>query len=246
MQAKKSLGQTFLRDRRVLKRIADRVKDEERIVEIGAGHGELTQYLISVTKHLRVVEIDKELVKELESRFRGIEIERADARRYKLRGKNAVVGNLPYNMAKRIIYNFISQRELVTKMVFMVQREVASAMTASCGDSDYSKFSVFVQTYCTVKKLFDVPPEAFVPQPKVYSSVVELIPYRNEFVEEGVLDEHFMGFLRVLFSKPRKTVRNNLRPLFELSGDRAALRPGDLSLGDIYNIYKEYKRWRSI
>ena len=248
MEAKKSLGQHFLKDDSVLLKIASELKNERNIVEIGAGRGALSEYIAEIADNLELVEFDRDLIDILKNRFtkKGINIVNADAKEFRLNKKCAVIGNLPYNASKRIISNFINQKGKITKMVFMVQEEVADTIVADSGTRQYSKFSIFVQIFCRARKLFEVDSDAFYPPPKVKSAVVELVPY-NENIIGSKIDKSFFSFLNVLFMHPRKTVKNNLKGVFNgvNSGD-ANRRPGDMSILHIYKMYKEYIEWKKV
>lgn len=248
MEAKKSLGQHFLKDNNVLLEIANRLKNEKNIVEIGAGRGALSKYIAEIADNLTLVEFDKDLIDILKNRFtkKGIDVVNADAKEFILNKKCAVIGNLPYNVSKRIISNFINQKEKITKMIFMVQKEVADTMVAESGTKQYSKFSIFVQIFCRARKLFEVDPNAFYPSPKVKSAVVELIPYNKNIIGNKI-DKSFFSFLNVLFMHPRKTVKNNLKSVFNgVNTEDANRRPGDMSILHIYKMYKEYIEWKKV
>ncbi len=248
MEAKKSLGQHFLRDSNVLLKIADELKSEKNIVEIGAGRGALSEYIAKIADDLTLIELDRDLVDILRGKFakRSINIINADAKEFRLGKKCAVAGNLPYNASKRIIRNFINQKEKITKMLFMVQEEVADTIIAHEGTKDYSKFSIFVQIFCRARKLFTVNSDSFYPPPKVKSAVVELVPYKKNIID-GKIDKPFFNFLNVLFMHPRKTVKNNLKGIFNgVNTEDALKRPGDMSILHIYKMYKEYIEWKKI
>ncbi len=243
MEAKKSLGQHFLHDEGILDRISKEIGDAKRIVEIGGGRGALTEHLLELNVPITVVEIDDDLSLYLKERFGqyGVEVKKEDAVLFKLEEKSVVVGNLPYNVSKRIIRNMILQKDKVEKMVFMMQKEVADCAVAAPGVKEYTKFSVFVQMFCEVKRLFNVKKGAFNPPPKVESSVVEFIPFKKNAVGKDI-DDRFFDFLDILFSHPRKTVRNNIKNIIK---DRESIknylnkRPKELSLNEIYKVFSE-------
>ncbi len=242
MEAKKSLGQHFLVDESVLLKIKNEVEDAENIIEIGPGRGALTRYLTELNASLSVVEFDKDLIEYLEGEFLryGVKVYNEDAKNFALREKATIVGNLPYNVSKRIIKNMILQKDRVDKMVFMVQKEVADSIVARENTHKYSKFSVFVQLFFKVKRLFNVQKGAFNPPPKVESSVVEFLPYKTNLLNEKI-ESGFFEFLNVFFAHPRKTLKNNLKSLSEkceLNGEFLSKRPREFPVKDIYSIYK--------
>ena len=243
MEAKKSLGQHFLHDEGILDRIKKEIGSAKRIVEIGGGRGALTKHLLELNVPITVVEIDDNLSLYLKERFEqhGVEVKKEDAALFKLKEKSVVVGNLPYNVSKRIIKNMILQKEKVEKMVFMLQKEVADCAVAIPGIKEYTKFSVFVQMFCKVKRLFNVKRGAFNPPPKVESSVVEFVPFNKNAINKDI-DSRFFDFLDILFSHPRKTVRNNIKNIMK-NGDKIEhylnKRPKELSLNEIYKVFAE-------
>lgn len=243
MEAKKSLGQHFLHDEGILVKIKEEIEGAERIVEIGGGRGALTEHLLELNVPITVVEIDDNLSLYLKEKFGpyGVEVRKEDAALFKLKEKSVVVGNLPYNVSKRIIRNMIVQKEKVEKMVFMVQKEVADCAVAVPGVKEYTKFSVFVQMFCEVKRLFNVKRGAFNPPPKVESSVVEFIPLEKNAANKDI-DDRFFDFLDILFSHPRKTVKNNIKNMITDGGkikDYLNKRPKELSLNEIYKVFSE-------
>ncbi len=241
MEAKKRLGQHFLINDGIAKRIAERLKDQHVIVEIGGGRGALTKWLLELEgSFIIVVEIDKAMIKFLKEKFKNVErffLIRADGSQIKVNRSCAVCGNLPYNVSKLIIRNFILQYEFVEKMIFMVQKEVAQTIVAKSGSREFNKFSILCQLFYTVKKIFDVKPGSFEPPPKVNSSVVE-------FTKKRLLpkiDESFFSFLDNLFLYPRKTVKNNLR--LDLNNQFASKRPSDLTLEEIIFLWRT--KWQN-
>ncbi len=240
METKKELGQHFLINEGVAQRIASLLKDENLILEVGGGRGALTEKLINLNTKIVVLELDRDMVSFLKKRFEKVYdfyLIRGDGRNLKVRKECSVCGNLPYNMAKPIIKNFIKQFEFVRKMVFMVQREVAETIVAESGSRSFNKFSVLCQLYYTTKKVFDVKPGSFNPKPRVDSSVVvfERKPtYTN-------INSTFFRFLDKLFSHPRKTVKNNLK--MDLGNSINMKRPSDLTIDEIIEIWR--KRWQA-
>ncbi|MGC8790761.1 MAG: 16S rRNA (adenine(1518)-N(6)/adenine(1519)-N(6))-dimethyltransferase RsmA [Desulfurella sp.] len=251
MHAKKSLGQHFLYEKSVVWRIVSLIIDEScEVLEIGPGKGALTEGLIKKGFNIDAIELDNDMIEYLKEKFsnyRNVNVIKSDATSFKLNKVYCVVGNLPYNVSKKIISNMIKQKDLIKKMVFMVQKEVAQTMIAKPNTKEYSKFSIFVQLFCKVRKVFDVEPSAFKPPPKVVSSVVELVPY-NVSLFNTPIEEDFFEFLKVLFAQPNKTVRNNIRKFIKLNTNENLIlnaRPRQLDIHEIYNFFKylKEKRW---
>jgi 16S rRNA (adenine1518-N6/adenine1519-N6)-dimethyltransferase len=217
MRAKRSLGQNYLVGSHYPKRIIDAVspRADETIIEIGPGHGALTGLLVESGARVIAIELDRELIEELGGRFAAsanLQLIEADALDVDLRRLIApaatarVVANLPYYVSTPILQHMIGQRDCIGEMTLMLQREVVERMTAKPGGKEYGYLSVIVQFYCEAEKLFDVPPGAFRPAPKVYSSVVRLRTRASVEDDSGLLE-----LIKVLFSQRRKTILNNLR-----------------------------------
>ncbi|AEA33018.1 16S rRNA (adenine(1518)-N(6)/adenine(1519)-N(6))-dimethyltransferase RsmA [Hippea maritima] len=240
MEAKKQLGQHFLINEGVALKITERLKLADLIVEIGGGKGALTEKLKELGKKTVVVELDKDLLTTLKDKISGednIFLVRGDGRFFKLKKSAWVCGNLPYNVSKAIIKNFVFQNEFVEKMVFMVQKEVAETICAKTAQKRFSKFSVLCQLFYDVEKLFLVKPGSFLPQPKVDSAVVEFRRKKNL----PNIDKGFFSFLNQLFFFPRKTVKNNLR--IPLDEEVARKRPSDLTIEEMIMIWRE--KWQN-
>ena len=219
--AKRRFGQNFLVDRNVVDRIVAAVapRSDETIVEIGSGQGALTAKLLETTGRVVAIEFDRELVPFLRTKFArvaNLHLLEADALTTDFRAVIApaprarVVANLPYNSATAILQRLIDQRECISEMVLMLQREVVDRLTAEPGSPDRGYLSVLVEAYCEAEKLFDVPPQAFRPVPKVWSSIVRL-RVRPKIAAE-VKDEALLWqIVSAGFAQRRKTILNNLR-----------------------------------
>ncbi len=235
-----------MKDELVASRIRDELRGFDRIVEIGGGRGALTEKLVELGAELTVVELDNKLALWLKEHFAplGVKIIEGDAARIDLPDDCAVVGNLPYNVAKMIIRNVINQKHKIKKAVFMVQKEVADSIVAAPSEHSYSRFTVLVQLFFKPRRLFNVPPGAFLPPPKVQSSVVSLIPRETNLLKREI-DERFFGFLNALFAHPRKTVKNNIKAIerdIKMNESVKGLlekRPGDLKIEEMYKLFLE-------
>lgn len=221
-RARKRFGQNFLRDRGIISSIVRSIgpRPGERLVEIGPGQGALTEHLIEATQgYLEVIELDRDLIPGLRVQFfnqPGFVIHEGDALKIdfrELRGDGAplrVVGNLPYNISTPLITHLLGTGDAVADMHFMLQQEVVERLAASENDSQRGRLSVLAQYYCRVESLFSVPPEAFVPQPKVVSAVVRLTPHAT--LPHQAKDETLLFLVvREAFAQRRKTLRNNLK-----------------------------------
>jgi 16S rRNA (adenine1518-N6/adenine1519-N6)-dimethyltransferase len=221
MHAKKSLGQNFLVGTHYPKRIVAAVAPQpnETILEIGPGHGALTELLIATHANVIAIELDRHLIPELTAQFvdtpnfRLIEADALEVNFSELiqpATSARVVANLPYYISTAILQRLIAHRASITEMTLMLQREVVERIVAQPGGKEYGYLAALVQFFCEAKKLFDVPPGAFRPVPKVTSSIVRLRV--RETPVALVRDEAlFIELLKALFAQRRKTIWNNLR-----------------------------------
>ena len=219
---KKSLGQNFLQDNNVIHKIVDsaNLDKDTLLIEIGPGGGAITRYTVPLCGHALLYEADSRLeenLNELLKENNNYSILIGDFLKSNLEEnikqynypKIYVVANLPYYITTPIIMKFIDSNVLPDKMVVMVQKEVASRLSASIGSRDYGSLTVFLNYYYDIKKLFDVSRNCFVPKPNVDSAVV-CFELRKE--REKVLDiSLFKRLVRDSFSYKRKTIRNNLK-----------------------------------
>lgn len=219
-RARKRFGQNFLHDRHWIERIAKAVNATEGddIVEIGPGQAALTRELIAGAGKVRAVEIDRDLAAWLKETFpESLSLIEADALTldWTQVAKNdnlRVVGNLPYNISSPLLFKLLEAADHVKDQHFMLQKEVVDRMVAQHGSKTYGRLSVMLQWRYRMQKLFDVPPGAFNPPPKVMSSVVRMIPKAKEEVP-SVDFELFSSVVANAFSQRRKTVRNALSAL---------------------------------
>jgi 16S rRNA (adenine1518-N6/adenine1519-N6)-dimethyltransferase len=251
-QARKRFGQNFLQDQNIIRNILLSIspKQTDNIVEIGPGLGAITEHLLKATEgNLNVVEIDRDLVKVLTTQFfnfPNMNIHQGDALKFDFsqlgdeNKKLRIVGNLPYNISTPLIFHLISFAGQVKDMHFMLQKEVVDRMAAQAGDSAYGRLSVMVQYFCRVESLFNVPPTAFHPQPKVDSAIVRLVPY-DTLPTPAKDPKHLAGLVTTAFNQRRKTIRNNLKKLMsaeqlEALGINPGLRPENLTLQNFVDI----------
>ncbi len=221
MRAKKSLGQNFLVDERVVEKIVRAVEPraDETLIEIGPGQGALTSRLIERAGRLVAVEFDSELVAHLLEKFGAFEnftLLEGDALQVNLceaiapRTSARLVANLPYYISTAILQKLLQQRACLSEAILMLQREVVERITAVPATSERGYLSVLVEAYAEVDRLFDVAPTAFRPVPKVWSTVIRLRLRPNLAFE--VKDESLLWQLvSTGFAQKRKTIFNNLR-----------------------------------
>ena len=232
---KKNLGQHFLHERGVIEKIVLAVNPRpgDRLVEIGPGQGAITFPLLRRHGSLTVVEFDRDLITPLMEASEGLgeltivhkDVLKVDFGKLAGEGRIRLVGNLPYNISTPILFHVLEHAEAIVDMHFMLQKEVVDRMASAPGSKVYGRLSVMLQALCRVQPLFDVPPGAFRPPPKVDSAVVRLIPKPADQV--GIVDfPLFEALVRDAFGQRRKTLRNAVQQL--CSGDdiaAAGLRP---------------------
>lgn len=216
---KKFLGQNFLVDDNISKKIVKQLdlQDCDIVLEIGPGQGALTKHLAGFCKNYYAIEIDKNIAESLEDKFgETASIINEDFLKFDFNMLNEpvkIVGNLPYNIASEILFKLFDNREKILFAVIMVQKEFASRLTATPDTKEYGILSVQSQAFSKPKLLFNVPPTVFFPKPKVESSVV-LIDFRD-MKNEIRNSNTFKTLVRTAFGKRRKTLKNSLKELFE-------------------------------
>ena len=220
VRPKKQLGQHFLTDQDVARRIADTVDacPALPILEVGPGMGVLTQYLLTKGRPVKVVEIDTESVAYIKENMPqlGENILGDDFLRMPLDqvfgGQPFVLtGNYPYNISSQIFFRMLEYRDLIPCCTGMIQREVAQRMAAGPGSRTYGILSVLLQAWYSVEYLFTVDEHVFCPPPKVKSAVIRLT--RNEVSSLPCNEVLFRRVVKTTFNQRRKTLRNNIRPL---------------------------------
>ncbi len=250
---RKRFGQNFLQDDSVIERIVGYVNPQpgERIVEIGPGHGALTQSIFKRIGEMDAVELDRDLLEPLANTCGSLgtlRIHNADALKFDFRSLCdqpqclRLVGNLPYNISTPLLFHLIEQAQIIIDMHFMLQKEVVDRMAAAPGSKTYGRLSVMLQVSCDVTPLFDIGPEAFYPPPKVDSSVVRLVPKAQPLVAKDNMP-HFGKLVTAAFAQRRKTLRNNLRGLIDTDeieglGIDAGRRAETLSLDEFIALSK--------
>ncbi len=218
-RAKKRFGQHFLHDQNIIHRIVTAINPgrDQIIIEIGPGRGALTAPLLERVDQLHVIELDRELARDLSNRYAAnnkIVVHCQDALTYNFReiGEQHlyIVGNLPYNISTPLIFHLLGHRHCIDNMLFMLQEEVVDRMCASPGSGDYGRLSVMIQVHCLTEKLFTVDPSAFSPPPKVMSAIIKLKSHTE--ILDRILDyPSFAHIVKQAFSQRRKTLKNCLR-----------------------------------
>lgn len=218
---RKRFGQNFLIDAYVIANIIEEIypQRDDVIIEIGPGLGALTNPLLQKLDHLRVIEIDRDIVEKLKKMFpqEQLTIYSEDALNFNFSQFNhplRIIGNLPYNISTPLLFHLSSFSNFIQDMHFMLQKEVVDRMVAKPSTSDYGRLSVMLQYRFEMERILIVPPESFNPPPKVESAVIRMFPLQQPIAKTD--DEAlFARVVATAFSQRRKTLRNTLRQYLE-------------------------------
>ena len=250
VKPKKFLGQHFLKDMDIARRIAETMIGYAGvpILEIGPGTGVLTRFLLAAGHDLTVVEIDRESVAYLQAHFPELDNPILEKDFLKLRldktfpGRFCVIGNYPYNISSQIFFKVLDYKDLIPCCSGMIQKEVAERMASGPGNKNYGILSVLMQAWYDIEYLFTVPEHVFEPPPKVKSAVIRLT--RNKVTDLGGSEQLFKQIVKTSFNQRRKTLRNSLKPIL---GKECPLyespifdkRPEQLSVDQFISLTKE-------
>lgn len=255
VRAKKSLGQHFLKDLGIAKKIADTIQPDSLpadhaqewsnlpVVEVGPGMGVLSRFLKDNGRDVKAVELDPESVAFLKEAFPELDVVEGDFLKMDLDalfpGEMALIGNYPYNISSQIFFKVLENREKIPVVAGMLQKEVAQRICSAPGSKVYGILSVLLQAWYDCKYLFDVGPGVFAPPPKVTSGVIRLT--RNSRTSLGCDEKRFKAVVKAAFGQRRKTLRNSVggmlgqgNPL--LSDPLMGMRPEQLGVEDFVRI----------
>ncbi|WPV69153.1 16S rRNA (adenine(1518)-N(6)/adenine(1519)-N(6))-dimethyltransferase RsmA [Chitinophaga sp. LS1] len=217
---KKSLGQHFLKDENICRKIVDSlpVIPNQQVLEVGPGAGAITKYLLELPDtSFKAVELDTEKVAYLQKTYPAIQGKLINESFLDVKppfeGKFNVIGNFPYNISSQIMFRILDWKEQVPCVVGMFQKEVALRIAAKHGNKDYGILSVFIQAYYRVEYLFEVSETCFNPPPKVKSAVIRL--HRLEENYDIQNERKFKNLVKTAFGQRRKQLRNPLKTLFD-------------------------------
>jgi len=247
VKAKKHLGQHFLKDENIAKKIADSLSEKgyDTVLEIGPGMGVLTKYLLQNDYTTYVIEIDKESVEYLQVHYLNLTDRIISENFLKInlidffQDKSiAIIGNFPYNISTQIIFKTLENKHQIPELCGMFQKEVAQRITQKEGSKIYGILSVLTQAFYDTEYLFTVPPTVFDPPPKVDSGVIRLIRKKDYILP--VDEQLFYKVVKTAFNQRRKTLRNSLKS-FNLSDKLRedtifAQRPEQLSVQEFINL----------
>jgi 16S rRNA (adenine1518-N6/adenine1519-N6)-dimethyltransferase len=254
--SKKKLGQNFLLDKNIQKKIVNclKLKSSDIVFEIGSGRGELTRLCAKGADKIYALEIDSNLCQEMKKNlkdFSNIKVINRDILKFNLRNyfkknkdKLKVIGNIPYYISSPILEHLIKFRDKIDTIFITVQREFAARLVAPSGSKDYGSFSCFVQYYLEPKILLNIKKTCFLPVPKIDSSLVRL-KVRQKPPVNLKNESSFFKIIRTAFNQRRKTLRNSLSSIilpnklnefFHKYGIDVNIRPEDLTLADFANL----------
>ena len=260
IKAKKSLGQNFLIDKKILEKITNIIPIKNKnILEIGPGTGNLTSYILNKNpKKLIVIEKDKYLASNLNNNFKNQiiiineDILKVDEK-YLFEEKPIVFGNLPYNISTEILSKWILNLDnnfWFDHLILMFQKEVADRIIANFNTSTYGRLSILVNWKLNIKKIFDVKPEAFSPKPKIDSTLLFFTPKKN--FKKINNSKNLEKITRIFFNHRRKMIKKPFNLLF--NGDQKILyklkidlnlRPQNLDFNTYYELTKIYENLRN-
>ena len=254
VKAKKSLGQNFLIDKNILKKIVDvgNINSNDKVLEIGPGTGNLTEYIVKANpKTIIVVEKDFNLTKLLKNKFKKkVKIINADILKISedfYNEKFIIYGNLPYNISTQILaFWCLSKKIKVKKLILMFQKEVADRIVAKVNTKNYSRITILSNWKFYIKKLFDINPECFSPRPKIKSSLLEFTPKKN--IVDIKYPRNIEKITNIFFSQRRKMVKKNFIKLFKnfdevskLVNIRLTDRPQNIPIEKFLEIIKIFE-----
>jgi len=219
--------------------------NDNLVVEIGPGLGDLTEKLLE-KRRVKAYEIDKDLCKILKEKFPSLDLVCGDVLEYWDKSladeEYDLIANLPYYIATNIILKALKDKN-VKNILVLIQKEVADKFSAKVNDKNYGSLAILSQSVAKVKKLFDVPPGAFIPAPKVTSSVVLFEKFKSSY------DEEFAKFLKIAFANPRKTLKKNLSVKYDFEPSKFNLsntiRPHQVDGSTFFQLFSELATERS-
>ena len=245
VKAKKHLGQHFLKDDSISKRIAESLLLQtgyNQVLEIGPGTGALTKHLIARGDlDLRVIEVDTESIDYLHEHYPELDDRIINGNFLKanfddwFEGKFGIIGNFPYNISTQILFKALENKDRIPEVVGMFQKEVAERIASGPGSKIYGITSVLLQAWYDIEYLFTVEPDVFIPPPKVKSAVIRLT--RNNVTSLDCDEKRFVQIVKAAFNQRRKTMRNSLKSYVNAaanppSAEILGKRPEQLSVAE--------------
>jgi len=259
---RKRFGQNFLIDKGIINRLIAYLcpLENANFIEIGPGKGALTSALLQQGAHLHAIEVDRDLctlLRALEAKYHNFTLHCADALRFDLNTIATsskpvrIIGNLPYNISTPLIFHLLDFYPLIRDMHFMLQKEVVDRMVAVPNSKIYGRLSIMVQYYCDCQRLFEVPPQAFFPAPKVHSAIIRLTPRHTESSKAtDSIYQALSHITRAAFNQRRKTLLNALTEFFTVADFNSLsisprARAETLSVAEFVSLAKLFLQKRS-
>ena len=256
IKPKRSLGQNFLIDKNIIKKISDvyPIKENSEILEIGPGTGNLTEFLIKKKpRKIFLIEKDKNLFLELKKKYNNIEIFNNDILKLPLKKiineETIIFGNLPYNISSQILIKFILNKEKLPFriLIFMFQKELADRILAQPDTSNYGRLTILTNWKFTVKKLFDISPNSFYPKPKIQSSLLIFEKKKNFQLFKN--PDSLGKVTKIFFNQRRKKIKKQYKILFNNNNEIAQrlnidlnCRPQNLKPETFYSLTQEFEK----
>ncbi len=248
LKAKQSLGQNFLMDENMARKIVQAMNPQPHdvVLEIGPGHGSITRFLVSQVKQLYAVEIDQRFYDKLERDFAHLtnfelikrDILTLDLEALELNDRVRVLGNIPYNITSPILFRMFDQRRAIQDITLLVQKEVGLRMVAQPNSKEYGILAVFSQAFADVNLLLNVPPTVFLPRPKVDSVLVQwrITNERDRTLQD---EQVFRTIVKQAFGLRRKMLRNSLKEFAQHTRFEFTRRPEQLSVTEWIQLANE-------
>ena len=243
----KNLGQNFLINEYVINTILEilDIKKDEYILEVGPGKGALTKNIIKKTKNYNKIEKDKKLSNFLKSNYKeNLDIRNEDILNFDFskifKNNFRVIGNIPYNISTKLLLKCIENKNYISKIHFMMQKEFVDRITSIHGVKSYGRLSVLIQIFFKTEKYIDIDPSNFYPQPKIYSSFMSLTPLKKILLEENEVAD-FLNFIKEIFKTRRKKIKNCLDINHEGLYDNIDRRAEELSIVEMIKLYRDIK-----
>lgn len=247
LKASKRFGQNFLIDQSIIDRIIDAAKiQDQEVIEIGPGLGSLTKALLQQAKNVCAYEIDRNMIKVLKSEIKDTRFELRDQDFLKApldwQGTKVLVSNIPYNITSDILFHIFKHNTKFSSATIMMQKEVGERLLAKVGSKNYGKLTLTTKLFATVAQVTLVPPNSFIPAPKVTSIVIKFNFIHKDYQSQIPL----LNFIKLCFSFRRKTLVNNLKQKYKTKTINNVLqqmklslsiRPQELSLTNIEQLF---------
>lgn len=259
VRAKKKLGQHFLKDLNIARKISETLTFEnyKKVIEIGPGMGVLTQFLIEKTKDLNLIEIDSDSAAYLKNHYEEKDFNLIEGDFLKLDIEKtfgseplAIIGNFPYNISTQIIFKTLEHRNQIPFFSGMFQKEVAERILANVNTSNYGRLAILAKWKLDIKKICDIKPSSFSPKPKIESSLLFFTP-KKKFLRIDK-PKNIELITRIFFNHRRKMIKKPFNQLFKGNIEiqkklmlNLNLRPQNLDFATYYNLAKEYENLRS-